>query len=282
MKSRAYALIITVIISITFLSSCKKDSAAPGGDGDNGTKPDLNVAETIKPIQTAISTTINANCKGFYSAVPGHYDSNSRKYPLMVFIHGVGELGNGTTDLPKVLSNAMPNLIKNGKFPANFAVGEKNYSFIVISPQFVAWPSADDVNAVVNYAIANYRVDTARIYVTGLSMGGGATWDYAVKYSARIAALVPMCGASSPGTSKAQSIANTNLPVWAFHNEDDPTVTVNNTKGWITDINSFNPNPLARMTLWPTGGHNAWSKASDPTYKENNMNIYEWMLQYHR
>ena len=282
MKLRAYALIVTVIASITFLSSCKKDNHSPGGDGDNGTKPDLNVAETINPIQTAISTTINANCKGFYSAVPGHYDSNSRKYPLMVFIHGIGELGNGTTDLPKVLNNAMPNLIKNGKFPANFVVDGQNYSFIVISPQFVAWPSADDVNAVVNYALSNYRVDSSRIYVTGLSMGGGVTWDYAVKYASRVAALVPMCGASSPSTSKAQSIANTNLPVWAFHNEDDPTVTVNNTKGWITDINSFNPNPLARMTLWPTGGHNAWSKASDPNYKENNMNIYEWMLQYHR
>ncbi len=278
MKSRTYALFLAIFTSLTVFSSCKKDSV-PGTDS---TKPDLEVAETLPPVQIAVSTKINANCLGFYRAVPGHYDSNSRKYPLMVFIHGVGELGNGTTDLPKVLNNAMPNLIKNKKFPANFVVGEKNFSFIVISPQFVAWPSADDVNAVVNFAVANYRVDTSRIYVTGLSMGGGATWDYAVKFAGRIAALAPMCGASSPSNSKAQSIASTNLPVWAFHNEDDPTVTVNNTKGWVNTINTFNPNPLAKMTIWPTGGHNAWSKASDPNYKENNMNVYEWMLQFHR
>ena len=280
MKLKAYALTITVIVYIGVFSSCKKDNLA-AGDNSN-TKPDLNTPETILPIQIPVSTTINSNCLGFYRAVPGHYDSNSRKYPLMVFIHGIGELGNGTTDLPKVLNNAMPNLIKNGKFPANFNIEGTNYSFIVISPQFVAWPSADDVNAVVNYSIAHYRVDTTRIYVTGLSMGGGATWDYAVKYGSRVAALVPMCGASSPSTDRAHSIASTNLPVWAFHNQDDGTVSVNNTIGWVNDINAYNPNPAARMTIWPTGGHNAWSKASDPNYAENNMNIYEWMLQYHR
>jgi hypothetical protein len=36
------------------------------------------------------------------------------------------------------------------------------------------------------------------------------------------------------------------------------------------------------MTIWPTGKHDAWTKASDPNYKENNMNMYEWMLQYHK
>jgi len=36
------------------------------------------------------------------------------------------------------------------------------------------------------------------------------------------------------------------------------------------------------MTLWPTGGHDAWTQASDPEYREEGMNIYEWMLQYKR
>ena len=82
--------------------------------------------------------------------------------------------------------------------------------------------------------------------------------------------------------TKANAIASADLPVWAFHNEDDFTVPVSSTKDYIAAINSFNPSPLARMTIWPTGGHNAWTKATDPDYKENNLNIYEWMLQYHR
>ena len=113
-------------------------------------------------------------------------------------------------------------------------------------------------------------------------MGGGATWDYAALYAGKIAAIVPICGASVSNAVKAKSIADANLPVWAFHNEDDYTVPVNNTKNYISMINSFNPTPPAKMTLWPTGGHNAWTKASDPAYKEDNLNMYEWMLQYHR
>ena len=40
--------------------------------------------------------------------------------------------------------------------------------------------------------------------------------------------------------------------------------------------------PKAKLTLWPTGGHDAWTKATSPSYKENGMNMYEWMLQYHK
>jgi len=259
------------IIILSTLISCKKDSVSNSNN---------DITETLRPVQTAVSTTVNANCSGFYKALPARYDSTTKKYPLLVFLHGSGEVGNGTTDLPKVLNNSIPNLIQNNKFPANFT--NDHYSFIVISPQFKGWPAPDDVKAVINYAISNYRIDTTRIYVTGLSMGGGATWEYAALNASKIAAIVPICGASSVNNTKANAIASADLPVWAFHNEDDVTVPVSSTKDYIAAINSFNPSPLARMTIWPTGGHNAWTKASDPDYKENNLNIYEWMLQYHR
>src|ERR1700730_3721164 len=98
MKSRTYALFFAVTVLFLFFSSCKKDNIA----GNGNTKPDLDIPETLPPVQTAVSTTVNANCLGFYKALPARYDSTSKKYPLMVFIHGIGELGNGTTDLPKV------------------------------------------------------------------------------------------------------------------------------------------------------------------------------------
>ena len=111
-------------------------------------------------------------------------------------------------------------------------------------------------------------------------MGGGATWEYAALNAGKIAAIVPICGASSPTAQKAQSIAAANLPVWAFHNNDDTVVGVDATNTNVDNINSFKPVVLARKTIWASGGHDAWTKATDPNYKENGLNIYEWMLQY--
>jgi predicted peptidase len=270
MKITRHLSTTTILLLFVVNFSCKKNSI------------NNDVVETSPPVQTAISVTVSPNCGGFYQALPANYNSTTKKYPLLIFLHGYGELGNGTTDLPKVLNNAVPKLINEHLFPANFVSGGTNYSFIVISPQFISWPSFTDIDAVIQYAFTHFRIDESRLYITGLSMGGGATWDYAALQEEKIAAIVPICGASIPTSDKAQSIASANLPVWAFHNEDDYTVSVNTTKQYITMINSFNPIPLAKMTIWPTGGHDAWTKASDPAYKEDNLNMYEWMLQYHR
>lgn len=284
--------VMVILVPVMVATSCKKDvdeseTTNPGTGNGGGTKPPVenpynNVVETKPPVQKGITVNVNANIGGYMEALPALYDSTTKPYPLLVFIHGVGELGNGADQLPNVAGPGVPGLIKNKKFPANFKVGDKNFSFIVITPQFKKWPAVADLNGMITYAIAKYRIDTTRMYVSGLSMGGGVTWDYAGTHPGRIAAIAPICGASGPNDTKAKNMANASLAVWAFHNEDDPTVTVNNSKGYVSKINSYSPLIPAKLTLWPTGGHDAWTKATDPTYKENNMNMYEWMLQYSR
>ena len=93
-----------------------------------------------------------------------------------------------------------------------------------------------------------------------------------------------MAGVSPDWASseKCQRIAAAGLPVWAFHSQDDPQIGIQNPTGFINRINSFNPAVRARLTVWPNGGHDAWTRALDPNYKENGYNIYEWMLQQHR
>ena len=59
--------------------------------------------------------------------------------PSSFFIHGIGELGNGTTDLINMDRTGLPRLIKKNIFPADFEVDGKHYSFVVISPQFKKW-----------------------------------------------------------------------------------------------------------------------------------------------
>src|SRR5215213_5298765 len=211
-------------------------------------------------VQSPRYNSINANCGGYYEYLPQGYSTNTwQSYPLIVFIHGVGETGNGTTDLPGLLNcwTALPRLIANGGFPASFNVGGQNFSFIVISPQFKGWPGAADVNAVVDYAVQNYRVDQSRIYVTGLSMGGGTVWDFAGTYPTKAAAVVPVCGAAYPDGTKAQAIANAKLAVWATHNETDWSVPSSYTKGWVSTIAQDGGEAIS--TIWPYSGHDAWS-----------------------
>src|SRR5688572_17927819 len=208
-----------------------------------------------------ITWNISTNIQGYQRALPARYDSVLKKYPLLIFIHGAGEMGNGSTDLYKVANVGVPALIKNKQFPPAFKVNDTSYSFIVISPQCKTVPSDVDMNALLDHAISKYRIDTTRIYVSGLSMGGGVTWVFGAASAQRISAIVPICGASSPTDSRAQKIAQAGLAVWAFHNKNDSTVTYTNSTGYVTKINGFGANPQAKLTLWLTGGHNAWTKA---------------------
>lgn len=239
-------------------------------------------------VQTPRYLSMITNSNAFYEYLPQGYQSEPGTYPLLIFVHGIGELGHGTTtSLPTVLLNGPPRVIKDGKFPNSFKVRGDEFKFIVISPQFISWPTPTDIREVIEYAVSNYQVDTNRIYFTGLSMGGGVVWEYAsisVAYASRIAGIVPVCGVAPSNQQKGQNIASANLPVWATHNDDDGTVEVSNTHNFIYYINSSNPppNPLAKKTIFDDDSHDAWSKTYNPDFKENGLNVYEWMLLYQR
>jgi hypothetical protein len=75
-------------------------------------------------------------------------------------------------------------------------------------------------------------------------------------------------------------IAKGNLPVWVFHNTDDPSINSSVSKNFVEMINNDHPAIPAKITLFKAAVHDAWTKAIDPAFREDNMNIYEWMLQY--
>lgn len=240
--------------------------------------------------QTAVYANVSENVKAFYHYTPQGYPAAGVTYPLILFVHGTGEKGPGTaTTLPLVLRNGIPKLINDGTFPTSFTVGGQTFRVMVISPQFggSGFPSVNDVNAMINYAIANYPVDINRIYLTGLSMGGGVTWyypGYNSYFASRIAAIVPVCGAHDLTPNDASNIAGSNMPVWATHNNGDPTVDSIRTYQNIDIINNRTnpPNPLAKKTIFVASGHDAWSRTYNPTFRENGLNVYEWMLQFKR
>ncbi len=241
-------------------------------------------AQTHTPVYASMTGFSN----GYYEYLPqGYWNNPDEKFPVIIFVHGLGECGNGTTDLYKVLANGTPKQISQGIFPSSFTVGGQTHKFIVISPQFTNWVGHIQVNDVINYLVSHYKVDLNRIYLTGLSMGGGCIWDYAgysQEYASRVAAIVPVCGASSATTDKINNIANADLAIWGTHNAGDGVVGVSSTITYVDGINNAPnpPSPLARKTIFQVSGHDAWSQTYNLNYRENGLNVYEWMLTYKR
>lgn len=209
---------------------------------------------------------------GYYEYLPPGYESNTDLYPVVFFFHGMGEKGNGTTELAKIANLGPPRHVRDGyKFP-----------FILISPQlkstFGVWPSSY-IDEVVEHARSYLRIDPSRMYFTGLSLGGGGTWEYVATYPQKVAAAVPVCGGYNT-LSKACIYANNNIPIWASHGDKDGVVPMSRTVNMINAINACNPapNPAPILTIYPNVAHNAW----DFAYRTNNSlhtpNVYEWMM----
>jgi predicted peptidase len=163
-------------------------------------------------------------------------------------------------------------------------VGDSSYSFLVVLPQYSQRPYVLEVAAVIGHVLATYRVDSSRIYLAGLSMGARIASLVGARYPSGFAAMVPIAGISDNDElmNSCDSMAHTNLPVWALHNLDDPLSDVNIVRNFIDSLAIRSPDPLPKLTVFDAYGHDAWTTALDPAFRENGLNIYEWMLQYSR
>lgn len=243
------------------------------------------VPETKFPVVAFHSDSVNAAIGGFLSVLPSRYNVTTKLYPLIVSLHGAGQIGDGSyAQLQYLLASGIPKVVIQNKFPASFSVDGNSQSFIILAPQFKYWPSVADVASFINSAKKNYRVDVRRIYITGLSMGGVISSDVGATYPELVTAIVSMSGVCDVTDSsiqlKCKTIAEKQLPVWVFHNDKDPLIGAAGPGYFVSLINSYNPRVDAKITLFNNASHDSWTKATDPDYKENGLNIYKWMLQY--
>jgi len=253
---------------------------------------------------------IDDNINGFYEYLPRNYQNDvNTRYPLLIFLHGAGEMGNGRdmSILNRVLKNGPPKLINQGGFPDSFFVGGRWYKFIVLSPQIkngingnTATTSPSTIEALIQYAKNTYRIDTNKIYLSGLSMGGGTTWDYAgssLSAANRLAGIIVACGAGDVDQQEAYNIATAKVPVLATHNTDDQTIAWGRTQNNINNILSYNPNinPRPRAIFWsppPGYGHNVWRRTFEVLQAGGvnggdvtdtlGVDAYRWALQFAR
>jgi poly(3-hydroxybutyrate) depolymerase len=217
---------------------------------------------------------------GFWEYKPADYALNpSTRYPVIIFLHGIAEKGTGSpADLAKITGLALPRMIAQGN-PMKFYWNGKWETFIVISPQlsnaYGDW-SPFYVEEMIKHATTTLRGDPNRVFLTGLSLGGGAVFRIGGVLANKLAGIAPVCP-TCQGINW-QTIAAANLPVWTFHAKDDAVASWNCSQAPVNSINSYNPLVKAKATIWPDGNHWIWDRAYDPAYNWQSPNLYEWFL----
>lgn len=183
--------------------------------------------------------------------------SKDRLWPLMIFLHGSGERG---ADIARVKVHGPPKI----------ADRDPDFPFILISPLLPAdqdWDIAK-LGAILDRALATLPADPSRVYLTGLSRGGHASWRWAALEPQRFAAVAPVAGWGDPSTACKLK----DKPVWAFHGDRDDVVMPEGSFLMARAIRACGGRP--RLTIYPDLGHNAW----DPAYDD--PALYLWLLSH--
>jgi poly(3-hydroxybutyrate) depolymerase len=253
---------------------------------------------TVHPVGTT------AAALGYGEYLPPSY--GGAPSPLVVFLHGSGESGDGSADALSVMAGqAVPKYIVNDGWP-------DNRPFVVLAPQHnasdanpaymgcdgVEFPGScylttqhnlgnppdasvcftpREVHDFIAYALSTYDIDPTRVYLTGLSCGGYGTWEYLSQYAgSQVTAAVPIAGEGRPAWETA-GCQLADVPLWAFHGALDDTV---NPAGSAIPVAGLRtqcgvPNADAGLTVYPDRDHDSWNI----TYSGGGpVNVWDWML----
>ena len=212
--------------------------------------------------------------EGYLLYLPEGYEANpDQSWPLIFFLHGYGDRGDNLF----LLAKASPFMMIREKGPL---------PFIIVAPLlnkskgYESFPD-DYMDGVLQEVLADYRVDGKRIYVTGLSMGGEATYRFALNHPDTFAAIAPLAAFDPkynlrsgipPFTLPMERIKN--VPVWAIHGAEDMVVPLAAGQKTADDLKNAGGN--IQFTVLEGHDHDVWTDTySDPKF-------YEWLLQYQR
>jgi len=215
--------------------------------------------------------------------MPDQDPATPQKYPLVVFLHGAGERG---ADNQAQLKHGLIEFAREDR--------RHDYPCFVVAPQCPesqrwievdwdapagagTWPAAPTpvmqaLLAFTDELVGTLPIDPARIYLTGLSMGGYGTWYAAAHRPELWAAAVPVCGGGDP--TRLAPLAANSLPVWAFQGADDSVVVPERSREMIEALRQLGLRP--GYTEYPSVGHDSWV----PAYRDEQL--FRWLFAQHR
>jgi predicted peptidase len=273
-------------------------------------------------LRISYESAVDNTERDFLVYLPRDYGRHAdKKWPVLMFLHGNGERGNGKSELDFVMKHGplqeawiqrkdlpfiiiAPQLHMFGMdalgvagldernpdtFPRRLEQGvpEREAYYATPDPMRGAQPPATfdldplplngwdkvepDLLHMLDHVIANYRTDTRRLYLSGLSYGGYGTWYMASEHPTTFAAISPVVGWGHP--DRMVPIAEHKIPVWAFAGGRDVTVE---SRFFFAGLNRLEElgHTGVRFTIHEDMGHDAWKRiyAGD--------DIYNWLLSH--
>ncbi len=202
-----------------------------------------------------------------------------KKYPLVIFLHGAGERGSDNKAQLKHGVGAFARADSREQFPCFVFAPQcpKDKKWVDMEWGGATGTAPADPGATQTLMLAavaaiekEFPIDPDRIYVTGLSMGGYATWDLITRHPQKFAAAIPVCG----GGDKEKAAAATPVPVWAFHGLADNVVLPVRSQDMVAGLRAAGG--TAALTEFPGVAHDSWTMAySEP-------NLLHWLFAQRR
>lgn len=181
--------------------------------------------------------------------------SENKKYPLIIHFHGAGSRGDNVE------------ILKNQSI-MQYANDTKDFPFVMFLPQCSAntwFDLFEQLKAFVKTVVALPYVDKSKVFLSGVSMGGYASWQMLMSEPDIFRKAVICCGGGMYWNA-----TRIKTSVWAFHGTDDPIVFFEESEKMVNAVNRTGGN--AKLTEYKGIGHNCWEK----TY--SNPEIYKWLL----
>ncbi len=180
----------------------------------------------------------------FWVSVPDTYEGQKEEIPVVLFLHGASLCGN---DLNRVRKYGCLDAISMGR----------DINAIIIAPQNPggAWNSMKVLN-ILNWVTKQYAVDTNRIYLIGMSLGGFGTIEFLANHGEKIAASMELCG----GTIRKDLCKLNQVPLWIIHGTADKAVPVSRATEIQEAMRKCGSTDLLRLDKWAGVNHGALAR----------------------